>query len=332
LTSLPLFSYEIQPESAVRLAPLILLTLNAVAVAEAQNRPAPVLTVDSVALVQVKLLDGSELVGHVVAKEDSLVTLETATGLRAVIPIRTVAEWRPIRGRTVKGKFRRFDPNVSRLFFTATGRTLGAGEAYVANYFLFLPFVAVGFTDRIMAAAGVSLVPGAPTQLLYFAPKIGVVKSPKLNFAIGGIVAAVPDEGSIGAAYGVVTAGSEDNAFTALLGYPFGEGIDNPRPGLVLGVEARTSNSSKFLAEAWSVPDAEAVPILFGMRVFGERLAVDFGLVGIAGGDISGFPFIPWVDFVINFGGGVKGRVAPAAQHSALSLPAIWGRTRHSGN
>jgi hypothetical protein len=313
----------------VRLLPcLIALTLTSVAMVEAQNRLAGVPTVDSVAVIQVRLQDGSQLLGHIVATDDTSLTIETATGLRAMVPLRTVTEWRQLRGQTVKGVFRRSDPNVSRLFFTATGRTLRAGEAYIADYFIFFPFVAVGFTDRIMAAAGVSLIPGIDTQLLYFAPKIGVVKTPRLNIAVGGIFATIPDEGSVGAAYGAVTAGSEDNAFTLLLAYPFGEGIERPRPGVVLGAEARTSNSSKFLAELWSVPDASEVPVLFGMRVFGERLAVDFGLMHVVGADLEGFPFLPWVDFVINFGSGAHGRTVPSAQHSALSLPALWGRSK----
>lgn len=292
---------------------LIAFATTIAAVGEAQNRPEPVPPVDSVTLVRVRLLDGSELLGHVIAKDDTSLTVETATGLRAVVPTRTVAEWRQIQGRTVRGAFRRNDPNASRLFFTATGRMLGAGEAYIADYFLFLPLVAVGFTDRIMAAAGVSLVPGVESQLLYFAPKIGIVKSPRLNVALGGIFAGIPEEGTIGAGYGVVTVGSEDNALTFLLGVPFGEGLDSPgRPGVVLGAEARTSNTSKFLTEIWNVPGVAEVPVLFGMRVFGDRLAVDFGLLHVIGADMSGWPFFPWVDFAINFGGRAREPAAPA--------------------
>jgi hypothetical protein len=42
----------------------------------------------------------------------------------------------------------------------------------------------------------------------------------------------------------------------------------------------------------------------FGIRLFGDELAADFALVYIRSGTSpEGFPFIPWIGFVYNFGG-----------------------------
>jgi len=38
------------------------------------------------------------------------------------------------------------------------------------------------------------------------------------------------------------------------------------------------------------------------VRFFGEDLAADLGFIYPAGSKITGFPFIPWLGFVYNFG------------------------------
>ncbi|MBI1723843.1 MAG: hypothetical protein HYR48_08045 [Gemmatimonadetes bacterium] len=279
-----------------------LIVLAAAHPATAQRAPIPAPPVDSAALVTLRLTDGTELTGRVVARDDTSLVVVTIAGLRVVTPRRVIAGWRAQRGRIAAGRFVEADPNTSRLFFAPTGRTLAAGSGYFADYFLFFPFVAVGLTNRVTLAGGMSILPGADNQLVYIAPKIGLVQSPRLNVAAGGIYATVPGEtGSIGAVYGVGTFGSEDNAVTVVAGYPFADGETTDGPSAVLGGEARISGRSKFLVEAWLLPGAEVVPATFGLRFFGSRLTVDFGLMSFIGADTEGFPFFPWVDFVVSF-------------------------------
>ena len=59
---------------------LIAFAMTAVAGAEAQNRRAAVPAVDSAALVRVRLVDGSELLGHIVAKDDTSLTVNLRPG------------------------------------------------------------------------------------------------------------------------------------------------------------------------------------------------------------------------------------------------------------
>lgn len=279
-----------------------LVALAAARPALAQRTPIPVPPVDTVAVVTLRLTDGSELTGRVVARDDTSLVVVTIAGLRVVAPRRAIVAWRAQRGRIANGQFVEADPNTSRLFFAPTGRTLAAGSGYFADYFLFFPFVAVGLADRFTLAGGVSILPGAENQLVYIAPKIGLVQSPRVNIAAGGIFATVPGEtGSIGAVYGVGTFGSEDNAITVVVGYPFADGETTDSPSAVLGAEARLSSRSKFLVETWLLPGADVVPATFGLRFFGSRLTVDFGLMSVIGADTEGFPFFPWVDFVVSW-------------------------------
>ena len=283
------------------LAALAFLLLIAVPAA-AQVTPARLPPVDS-GLVALRLTDGSEIIGQVVARDDSTMTVAGAGGVRTVVPVRALRSWRAARGRIVGGRFRNSDPNTSRLFFAPTGRTLPRGSGYFADYYLFFPMVGVGIADRFMLAGGMSIVPGASSQLLYIAPKIGVVRSPNLNVALGGLYVTVPGEaGYAGAAYGVATFGSEDNAVTVVAGYPFANGNRPREPGFMVGAETRILREGKLMVEAWKLPGISEVPVIVGFRFFGRRLSTDFGLLRVlgAGGD-GGFPFVPWVDFAVHF-------------------------------
>lgn len=279
-----------------------LIVLAAARPAAAQRTPIPVPPVDSAALVTLRLTDGTELTGRVVARDDTSLVVVTIAGLRVVTPRRVIAGWRAQRGRIAAGRFVEADPNTSRLFFAPTGRTLRGGSGYFADYFLFFPFVAAGLHDRVTLAGGVSIFPGAENQLVYIAPKVGLLQSPRLNVAAGGLYVIVPgEEGYAGAVYGVATFGSEDNALTVVAGYPFANGERTEEPGVMLGGEARISGRSKFLVEAWKLPGVDEVPAIFGLRFFGNRLTTDFGLIHVLGADTEGFPFFPWVDFVVSF-------------------------------
>ena len=43
------------------------------------------------------------------------------------------------------------------------------------------------------------------------------------------------------------------------------------------------------------------IPGIVGLRFFGDRIAVDFGGLHVFGASWSGLPFLPWVDFVVNW-------------------------------
>lgn len=92
-----------------------------------------------------------------------------------------------------------------------------------------------------------------------------------------------------------------DPGVTLGLGYPFAQGKTGHEPMIMVGGEQRTSDRLKLVAELWKIPGADQIPTIFGMRFFGDRIAVDFGLMYVFGTQTSGLPFLPWVDFVVNW-------------------------------
>ncbi len=283
---------------------LVLSLLGRAALAQQPPRLPPA---DTSKIVVLRLSDGSELVGRVMAATDTSVVVTTPAGLQVNVPGRSVVGWRERAGRIEGGRVILRDPNVSRLFFAPTARTMARGDGYFGDYYLFFTTVAYGFTDRFTMSVGMSIIPGVslPDQVLFVAPKVGLIQKPNFDLAAGVMYvgAGLASGGASGGiAYGVTTVGNEDNAFTVGLGWPFVVGESASRnPWLMLGGETRTSNRVKLLGELWKFPGSNEMPGIFGLRFVGERMGVDFGFMHIFGTNMGNFPFIPWVDFVVHF-------------------------------
>ncbi len=253
--------------------------------------------------VRIVLTDGSELEGTVVSEDDALVVLLSEAGVRMEIPrdrIRTITVLKEPPGR-----FRRSDPNQTRLLFAPTARGVGAGQGYFAVYEVFFPFVAYGATDFVTLAGGVSLLPGSPEQLLYAAPKVTLYHRKQVAVAVGTFVATLTGEsGAGGLVYGIGTFGKPHAAFTAGIGFAFGGGEFEETPVLLLGGEVQLSNYVAFVTENYVVPGVEnGVVFSGGLRFFGERLAADFGFFTTpdAFGE-GGVPALPWITISYHFG------------------------------
>lgn len=247
----------------------------------------------------VTLNDDSEYTGYIFAETDSLLTLKTFGGSEIKILKHSIIERTIFEGAWLNGKYVRRDPNTTRLLFAPTGKTLKAGSGYFSAYELFLPFISVGVTDQITLSGGVSLIPGAETQAVYFAPKIGIVQDKNSGISAGLLF--ITAEGyNLGVVYGVGTYGNETASGTIGIGYGFADGDFAKSPLIVLGGDLQLSNSIKIITENWILPEFEGALISFGIRFFGERLAADFGLFTStkAGGN---FPFAPWLGFTYNF-------------------------------
>ena len=284
----------------MRVSSVLLAVVAVVSPAVAQQPAAP--PVDTIAVVALHLSDGSDLTGRVVAADDTSLTLLTFAGARVTVPRRAIVSWRPQPGRVTAHGFQRSDPNTSRLFFAPTARTLPGGSGHFTDYYIVFPSAGFGISDRVMVSGGVSIIPGND-QLMYFAAKVGVVRKPEAAVAVGAFWATVPAEtdASLGTVYAVTTLGSEDHAVTLMAGMPFVTNDVASQPLFVIGGETRIGAGTKFMAEVWKLPEADEVPALFGLRWFGNKLAVGFGLVFVFPNSIEGWPFIPWMDFSVNF-------------------------------
>ena len=249
------------------------------------------------------LKDGSEVIGTIEAEDSSQVEFKTLSGVSMRIPRGQIKEFERLSGEIVGGEYKRFDPNHTRLFFAPTARPLKQGQGYFSAYQIFFPFVAVGVTDFLSLAGGISLIPGAKEQIYYLAPKLTPLHLENIDVSAGVLYinATGTDFSGVGIVYGVGTYGKQDAALTAGLGWGFAQGEVSNKPILMLGGELRISNSIKLLTENWIPPGTDVFLYSFGIRFFGESLAADLGLIGSSKG-LNGFPFIPWVGFAYNFG------------------------------
>lgn len=222
------------------------------------------------------------------------------------------------------------DPNGTRLFLSPTARTMPQGQGRFSDYWVFFPSLAYGFTDWLDASVGVSLVPGSSFQLLTLNAKARVLSTGNVDVAVGNLVVTPVGEGTGegfgGTAYGLVTVGSEREAFTvgtyvAYAGLDVSEtscsgdvcetesnfdfGVAN---GVVfmLGGEVQVSNSAKLMTENYLGFGGGEVGGIgsFGVRFFSEQIAVDLALSRPfdAGNDTGGWPLIPYLVFAYNFG------------------------------
>jgi hypothetical protein len=263
-------------------------------------------TVDSTQTLAIRTRDGSTFIGRLLDRDSAAVRLTTEAGV-VTVRVATIVRVDVIGASDVRNGVYWFpSPNATRLLFAPTGRMLERGDGYVSDYELFFPGVAYGVTDRVTIGGGLSVFPGIglDEQILYFTPKIGLVRGEKVNVAVGALVATFPEfdddkSTSFGIVYGVGTFGGPNGSVTAGVGYGYTNGGLADRPAILLGGEARVSRRVALITENYAVPGVDGVLLSGGLRFFGEQLAVDLAVVAPVGGtDTVGIPF---VGFVFNF-------------------------------
>jgi hypothetical protein len=111
------------------------LTLNPVAPVAAQGAP------DSIQ--KILLVDGSRLYG-VLLNDSDPIHVRILGGDEILIARAHVREISPASGKVRDGECWRNDPNLTRIFFAPTARTMPKGDGYIAAYELLFLFVAVG--------------------------------------------------------------------------------------------------------------------------------------------------------------------------------------------
>jgi hypothetical protein len=293
------------PRRAVLLLALALITLAARAAAAQDAEPPAVAVSDT--LVEIRLADGSVLIGRVVSVEGDRVTITTRGGGRVEVERSQIRSMRAMSGTAqAGGEFWPADPNATRLFFGPTARSLKAGQATFGVFELFFPFASYGVTDRISIAGGTPIIPEAIGEVGYIAPKLQVVRSARAMVSVGALAAFGTDDiATAGLVYGVGTFGDPDRAVTVGAALPFytdgDDGDIGSEPLLMLGGEMRTSRRLKLLTENYFVAGESGALISGGVRILGDRLTADFGVGGVIGQD--GGCCLPLVNFVYSFGG-----------------------------
>ncbi len=265
-------------------------------------RPAPAPAQESTnAVQQVRLTDGSTFYGTLTEEGDST-RVVLASGGEIVVPKNRVSEVRSVSGQVKDGEFWRDDPNLTRLFFSPTARTLPRGRGYLAAYELLFPFAAQGVSDSFLIAGGTPLFWSDDfdsSRVYYLAPKLRVLSTGRTDIAVGAFhfqqVGASPDNASFGALYAAITQGTPDRALTLAVGLGYDDDGLVDEPVVMAGGEARVSRTIKLVTENYFGPGGTAL-LAFGPRFFGERLSADLALgIVVDEGDAWTFPIVNFV-------------------------------------
>ena len=251
-------------------------------------------------LREIRLVDGSVFFARVTAVEGDTIVLVTLAGARIEVERSQISAAQSARGNVVRGEFWREDPNSSRLLFTATGRTLKKGEAYIGTYLIVLPFFAVGLTDRITVAGGAPVLFGL-LEPFYVAPKIQLFSTAKAAVSVGTLAFFLDDE-VVGINYGVGTFGTPDHAVTLGVGFGYSGQEFSNQPVAMIGGETRLNRRLKLLTENYFLPGEEGLVFSAGLRFIGERFSTDLGIAGVAGDGSA--CCIPLINFSYAFGRG----------------------------
>lgn len=172
------------------------------------------------------------------------------------------------------------DPNNTRAFLMPTASTPAAGQGYVGDYELIFFNAAVGVTDWLMVNGGTVLLP-LPAEYMVFdyGFKARFFHDPnRLSLAVGlQMLGGRLIENVSGIAYWIASVGDDNTGAN----FAIGDAFSGSGGTLVLGVSgsARVSESIKVMAEMWISDHGSTVPLVVGVRFFGNRLSGDLGLL-----------------------------------------------------
>jgi hypothetical protein len=259
-------------------------------------------------LREIRLTDGSRIYGRIVEETAERVVVVTPAGARIELARGQIESISQVQGTLKDGKVWPADPHATRLFLGPTGRSLAAGEGYAGDFELFVPFVALGVTDRITIGAATVVGGGETGKWFALVPKVQVVRSPVVNVAVGAAAGFKTEDvgsGTVGMAFAVATLGSTDHSLTLGTGFPFYHTEDGSdfvtHPVVQFGGEARVGAHTKLITENYWVPQGEGALLSGGLRIFGEHLSVDAGIGTTTSGGV-----LPLVNFVYSWGGRKK--------------------------
>jgi hypothetical protein len=264
----------------------------------------------------ITMKDGSSLVGRITEVGETEVKFQTDMG-EMTLQIDKISDIKEIKAEAIKGgKYWFPNPNRTRMLFGPTARTLRKGEGFFNDIYIFFPGVAYGITDNITIGGGMSLFPGLDIedQLYYLTPKIGTKVTPEVDIAASAMIIRIPnpddevddllgdeaDPKTLGVFFGSLTYGTDDKSATFGLGFGYFDDNIAKRPAVTIGGEYRVARRMSLVSENWIFPEVDQPIVSYGVRFFGESLAVDLALFNLLDEDAI-FPGIPFIDFIWNF-------------------------------
>ena len=186
------------------------------------------------------------------------------------------------------------NPNRTRMYVGPTARMPEPGTGYFSDIYIFFPSVTYGITKNFSMSGGVSIFPtGMDNQIFYFMPKIGLSTSERMSVAASALITVIPDwmdddfdqPRVLGIVFGVGTYGTDNTSITAGLGFGYIEEDFGDKPAVLLGGEHRVARRMALVTENWVLPGVDPAIISYGVRFFGEGMAIDLAFLNVASED-----------------------------------------------
>lgn len=264
------------------------------------------------------LKDGFETVCQFIESDSVSANFRTKLISRLEIPLQNIKQVDVLNSRNyIGGEYWFANPNATRYFFAPSAICLKPGEWYYQNTYLVLNSVNVGISKNFSMGGGFELITTfskeSTSPIYLLTPKLGFKAGELLHLGGGVLYASLPSDSqstNLTVAYGLVTAGNDNNNLTLGLGHLFAKfGNENELNAfadhntvITCSGMYRIAKKTSLVSENWLIIDEEAHGIYsYGIRFFGEKLTVDLAFINNS--DIIEFLFIgiPYVDFLVKF-------------------------------
>jgi hypothetical protein len=261
--------------------------------------------VDSTKIYNIELKDGSIFIGNILQQDSVNLVLRTSSIPRIEIPVSKIKSIDEVDNSNFKNDTYWFsNPHATRYFYGPSAIGLKKGEGYYQNTYLLLNSFNVGITDNISIGGGLEFISTFAVRdpLFFITPKASFKVAEKFHAGGGVLYARIPWGGSLGTVFATGTYGTTDNNITGSLGWGFVNSEFRERPIITLSGTTRMSERAALVTENWLIPTDGYYGIFsYGVRFFGEKMAVDLALINnrdIAEAIIIG---IPYVSFTVKF-------------------------------
>ena len=258
--------------------------------------------VDSTKTYKIELNDHSIFIGNILKKDSVNLVMRTQSIPKLEIQISKIKSIEIVDKANLKnGNYWFPNPHASRYLYAPSAFNLKKGEGYYQNTLLVLNSFNVGITDNISIGGGLELFSTFNRSPIFFI-------TPKVHAGGGLLFASVPFSSSIsnrsylGTAFLSGTYGTKEHNITSSLGWGFIEGKFSQRPIITLSGMTRISKRAALVSENWFVPtDGYYGFFSYGVRFFGEKMAVDVAFINNP--DIFQIIVIgiPYVSFTVKF-------------------------------
>ncbi len=232
---------------------------------------------------EILLEDGTLLAGHIVAENDSIVTLETPSLGRVEVQRSQI--------QAIHRAGERFgvlqDPDCNSILLVPTPATVGRGSGYFRSFELLILNAGFGITDRLDLSVGTLFPISGEWNFIALGAKFAAVdrRTQPFGLALTGSHIIAPDEQRFSTLGGVIGIGDARRSLNLALDYGVDEDGEHGTR-LLLGGDLQTNRRGKVFVE-WAnselvftggEDDDEFNGFLtFGFRLFGDNMAFTLG-------------------------------------------------------